>query len=1172
MKRLAIYTFVPSQNFQWDGNDLNKGTIGNSEIWVIKVAEEFAKREYDVTVFGNPKEGNVVVNNVTYLPITQFETVAKEKPFDSVIANRCVYELGDFIQNGTVVVKCQDAVIVGANTPEDLKLDKVYKFGVQSEYHKRMLMERYGLTEDVFYKSGFGFELIESDKELVRENKMVMHAAPGRQVRWFIEEILPKVRRQIPDFKLKVFGPLIDPNDTVYTAEGVEVMETPTKESIMAERLTSKIWAYPNHGYNSNFDIDDEVFPNEAMENAAAGCACVFGRWGSYASVFNGSNSFVGGNLYNDEKTPMDYDNMPAFADEMSAEIVKCLTDDFYLENNVNAIRKILDEYTWEHEADIMEEQIEAASKSIQVYIMAHKQVPYMAVDETHGVMQVGSKNDGSVVFSNLTDSTFRDNRADENGFLCELTGVYAVYKNLADKTDIVGQEHYRRHFKISDSRIRQVLADHDIILPTPLKLHETIAEQYRTCHIASDLDLCKQIIHDLYPQYDKAFIDFIENGHDLYYANSFICGNELYSKINAFAFNVIDEIINRVGCRTFDEWKKHAKKADMRMLPKDHENEGLENYEYQARVPAFLYERLLTLYVQAENLAIYHAEFSRLDDEWGKQNTKVMLVCIGRLENRYIREFVDFYRFIGVTNICLCDNNRTGEDDFRDVIGDYIDSGYVILKDYRDVTKPCQVEAYDACYKEYKDMYDWFMFFDIDEFIFLNTVKDIRTYLCSPMFEAYDMIHVNWLNFGDCGRVEAGDGTVMARFKEPLDINLATTYRFPDNYHIKSIVRGGLDRVEWVQQPHTPFIDGSCCNASGIKVDPTNLFLPYDYRCAGIRHYTTKSAEEFAVKLNRGFCDGNPSSKEKLLGLYFKRNKVTEEKVNLFKDRCGIDMSHLLPHEYNGPKRDDAQIYSLCYEKKNFNFIEDSVVTPLQVGAANGTDVCKLKDNDGENISDRNYFFVENTGTYWVWKNVKGLKYKGQMQYRRPLEGVNESMDFDDVFNKYDVITCEPFHHPDHKKPTQEEPMVIDADTVEQGLLILEMAVKTLYPEYRDSWDKYIKQGEDLYYSNGFVMKSDDYDRYSEFLFKCFEGFLSMSGIQGKESLVEHVRYNIEVGKYQRYPNPKQVPEEAVKWQTLIGGFLSERLWTLWLRHNFSDDRILKVPYVKMEPDKMYT
>ena len=42
--------------------------------------------------------------------------------------------------------------------------------------------------------------------------------------------------------------------------------------------------------------------------------------------------------------------------------------------------------------------------------------------------------------------------------------------------------------------------------------------------------------------------------------------------------------------------------------------------------------------------------------------------------------------------------------------------------------------------------------------------------------------------------------------------------------------------------------------------------------------------------------------------------------------------------------------------------------------------------------------------------------------------------MNFDDVFSKYDVITCEPFHHPSHKTPTKEEPMIISADTVEQG------------------------------------------------------------------------------------------------------------------------------------------
>ena len=157
---------------------------------------------------------------------------------------------------------------------------------------------------------------------------------------------------------------------------------------------------------------------------------------------------------------------------------------------------------------------------------------------------------------------------------------------------------------------------------------------------------------------------------------------------------------------------------------------------------------------------------------------------------------------------------------------------------------------------------------------------------------------------------------------------------------------------------------------------------------------------------------------------------------------------------------------------------------------------------------------------------------------------------------------------------------MIISADTVEQGyafsnclddLLILEMAVKMYYPDYADDYDKYIKKGPNLYYSNGFIMKAEDYDRYCEFLFNCLNGYLKLADIKSEKDLIEHVKYNLEVGKYQRYPDPKRVPAEAIKWQCSIGGFLSERLWTLWLQHNFSDDKVLKLPYIKME-EKMYT
>jgi hypothetical protein len=47
----------------------------------------------------------------------------------------------------------------------------------------------------------------------------------------------------------------------------------------------------------------------------------------------------------------------------------------------------------------------------------------------------------------------------------------------------------------------------------------------------------------------------------------------------------------------------------------------------------------------------------------------KTLLCCIGKGENKYAREFVEHYKNIGVTNICLYDNNDDdGEDTIQEV------------------------------------------------------------------------------------------------------------------------------------------------------------------------------------------------------------------------------------------------------------------------------------------------------------------------------------------------------------------------------------------------------------------------------------------------------------------------------------------------------------------------
>lgn len=921
MKKIAIYCFTYVKDYVWDEEGYINGSVGGSEAWAIKLSDELVNRGYDVYIFANPKEEHDSKNGVHYLSNLSFEKYCNEQTFDYIIMSRTV-EAIKYVKNcNNIYLMCHDVEIGGFYNG---CLNDVKKVMYQSDFQHEILRTKYSIPDNKFYRT---FECIEQDlydkyDGIEKTNKMLFSSGFGRGIRWIAENVFPKIKKEVPDFELHISG--YNDGDIMiqsFKQDGIFVHGKLNRDDYLKMQCSSKIWIYPSHGYDSEFNRNNETFSICCAENAYAKNACILGRWGCFASTLEGYNGFVGDDLFNGIIEPMDYDNLEKFADELANDAIKCL-------------------------------------------------------------------------------------------------------KN----------------------------------------------EDYRLSKVASSYEISKK-----------------------------------YS-VNALCDNIEKMFLG--------------------------ENE---------------------------------------------KELKVLLCCIGRLENRYIREYVEYNKNIGFTNICLYDNNRDGEEDFHDVIGDYIDSGYVILKDYRNITIPCQFMAYNECYEDYGKEYDWIAFLDIDEFVFLNVNKNIKEYLSNSIFDNFDMIHLNWLMFGDGDMAYDNGLPLLARIKTPLDVNLSTGYNIPDTFHVKSIIRGGLESVVFSQTPHTPTNELRCCNSFGIGCQSNSPFTPYDFRNGGILHFTTKTAEEFSEKVKRGFCDGNPKTQKELVELFFKRNKVTKEKVDIIKEKTGIDVSYLLP--YDGEKNNDVKIFSLCYQRKNFKFLDDAVVTPLQVGSANNQNVCDLKDNTGDNISMDNYFFIESTGTYWIWKNVHDVKYKGQMQYRRPLDGVNETMDFDDVFSKYDVITCKPFNHPENSKPTEEQPMCIPAQTVEEGykfsnciddLYILELAIKHYHPDYAQDYDKYIKKGENLYYSNGFIMRTEDFDRYSEFLFDCLSHYLELANIKSFDDLLDHVRYNLETGKYIRYEK-EPVTDAAVKWQTEIGGFLSERIWTLWLQHNFSHDRIYELPYIKME-DNMYT
>ena len=79
---------------------------------------------------------------------------------------------------------------------------------------------------------------------------------------------------------------------------------------------------------------------------------------------------------------------------------------------------------------------------------------------------------------------------------------------------------------------------------------------------------------------------------------------------------------------------------------------------------------------------------------------------------------------------------------------------------------------------------------------------------------------------------------------------------------------------------------------------------------------------------------------------------------------------------------KDKIKIYIMAHKK--FAPPEEKGNIPLQVGAALHEDLGYLRDDVGENISDRNQNYSELTGLYWIWKNEKEADITGLVHYRR--------------------------------------------------------------------------------------------------------------------------------------------------------------------------------------------
>lgn len=173
-------------------------------------------------------------------------------------------------------------------------------------------------------------------------------------------------------------------------------------------------------------------------------------------------------------------------------------------------------------------------------------------------------------------------------------------------------------------------------------------------------------------------------------------------------------------------------------------------------------------------------------------------------------------------------------------------------------------------------------------------------------------------------------------------------------------------------------------------------------------------------------------------------------------------------------------KIFAMTHKK--FDVPEDSMYVPLHLGHINAKeDWGYLGDDTGEHISDRNEYYAELSGVYWVWKNVHDIKYVGVCHYRRYLisEGgkAYTSKQYEQILQQYDVMTTKLLELPNSYY------YGFGAHHRIEALDITGEIIKEKYPDYYDTYIKLVHQNK-TYFANMMVASKELYDEYAEWLF----------------------------------------------------------------------------------------
>ncbi|MBQ6587582.1 MAG: glycosyltransferase family 92 protein [Butyrivibrio sp.] len=310
-------------------------------------------------------------------------------------------------------------------------------------------------------------------------------------------------------------------------------------------------------------------------------------------------------------------------------------------------------------------------------------------------------------------------------------------------------------------------------------------------------------------------------------------------------------------------------------------DNRNIRKVLYVILAPLLVLVGLLNyLYENTIDRILVNIELKTFVDR--KFENKLAFVACVYNESRYIEEWIEYHRIVGVDKFYIFDNGST--DDTRLRLQKYIDQGIVEYQFFPGKGK--QLDMYYAGLKKCKKNSKYVGFIDLDEFVVPTDSSKSLVEVLDDRFSHFPgmaVLSMNWLVFGSSGHKIRPEGLVIENYLNRAEYD-STTNRLLKFICNPRLIKG------CITSPHFAYLRNrqiKQLNEKGIEINsPWNDYPNNTYDYIRVNHYYGKSEEDCRAKFERGNVSRPDYIKRKWdqFELY-DRNEVHDERMLIYAD-----------------------------------------------------------------------------------------------------------------------------------------------------------------------------------------------------------------------------------------------------------------------------------------------